>query len=134
MKTWLDALEDSRGIRAIYGDDVPPLTAVDLHEVRLHRDGPSAVLRFNLARYPANPPKKWVAQRFNTVQLQLRLVDTLELSIESWSNESVVDLSLERDGKNVILTTTAGRARMRIRALAAYVSSISAYQIEDISA
>lgn len=128
MTTWLDALDDPQGIRAIYGDDVPSLTAVPIHEVCLHRDGPRVVLRFDLPRYPTDPPQKWTAQGFNTVQVQLMLVDILELSLDGWSNESVVDLSLERDDKGVTVATLAGSARCHVRARAAFVTSISAYQ------
>jgi hypothetical protein len=134
MTNWLDALDDSRGIRAIYGDDVPPLTGVTMNEVCLHHDGPRVVLRFDLSRYPANPPKKWADQGFTTVQLQLMLVDIHELSIAGWSNESVVDLSLERTDNGVVATTSGGLAQIRIRALSAIISAISAYQTEDVSA
>ena len=134
MTNWLDALDDSRGIRAIYGDDVPPLTGVTMNEVCLHHDGPRVVLRFDLSRYPANPPKKWSDQGFTTVQLQLMLVDIHELSIAGWSNESVVDLSLEQTDNGVIVTTSGGLTQLRIRAHTATVTSISAYQTEDVSA
>lgn len=125
MTTWLDAVDDARAVRAIYGDDVPSLTAVPVHEIRLHRDGPRVTLRFDLSSYPATPPRKWAG--LNTVQVQLTLVDVLELSVEGWSNDPVADLSLTRDG-DVLTMTSTGATRCRARARAAVVDKISAYQ------
>ncbi|WP_153545116.1 Imm50 family immunity protein [Streptomyces sp. RB17] len=36
-------------------------------------DGPTLKLRLDLTRYPDQPPHKWVAQGFNTVQIELCL-------------------------------------------------------------
>jgi hypothetical protein len=131
MTTWLDAVDDPRGVRAIYGDDVPPLTAVPVHEVCLHRDGPRLVLRLDLPRYPRDPPAKWTAQGFDTVQIQLMLVDVLELSIDGWSNDPVADISLERDGDAVTVLASAATTRCRARARAATVTEVSAYPNTD---
>lgn len=127
MTTWLDAVDDPRALRAIYGDDVPPLTAVPVHEICLHRDGPRLVLRLDLPRYPLAPPAKWTAQGFDTVQIQLMLIDVLELSIDGWSSDPVADITLERDG-DAVTVTCAGTTRCRARAHTATVTKVSAYQ------
>jgi len=132
MTTWLDVLDESQGIRAIFGDDLPTLRSISLHELCLHRDGPRAVLRFDLSQFPQAPPRKWSSQGFNTVQLQLMLVDVQDVSVTAWSNESVVDLSLESAGEFVVATTVSGPARITIRARTATVTSISAYQNGDV--
>src|ERR1700730_13283023 len=66
MESWADLLDDPAKVRSIYGDDVPSLDSVHLHEITLHRDGARLTLRFDLSKYPTDPPKKWQAQGFNT--------------------------------------------------------------------
>ena len=83
MSAWTDHIIDSRPIKDIFDEHCPSLTNVNLHEVTLHRDGPTLLLRFDLdpLEFPADPPKKWVTQRANTVQLRLKALDVRELSI-----------------------------------------------------
>ena len=83
MSAWTDHVIDSHLIKAIFGEHCPSLTNVNLHEVTLHRDDPTLLLRFDLdlSELPADPPKKWVTQRANTVQLLLKALDVRELSI-----------------------------------------------------
>ena len=83
MSAWTDHIIDSRPIKAIFGEHCPSLANVNLHEVTLHQDGPTLLLRFDLdlSEFPTDPPKKWVTQRANTVQLRLKALDVRELSI-----------------------------------------------------
>lgn len=83
MSAWTDHVIDSHLIKAIFGEHCPSLTNVNLQEVTIHRDCPTLLLRFDLdpLEFPADPPKKWVTQRANTVQLRLKALDVRELSI-----------------------------------------------------
>ncbi|UKA05131.1 immunity 50 family protein [Photobacterium damselae subsp. damselae] len=54
---WTKYLLDSNKIKAIFGDKIPSIEAIDLHEVLLNRDGPKVTFRFDLSDYPDNPPK-----------------------------------------------------------------------------
>ena len=83
MSAWTDHIIDSRPIKDIFDEHCPSLTNVNLHEVTLHQDGPTLLLRFDLdlSEFPTDPPKKWVTQRANTVQLRLKALDVKELSI-----------------------------------------------------
>lgn len=128
--TWLDVLDDERGVRAIYGDEPPSLQRVTLHEVCLHRDGPRVTLRLDLPEYPSSPPKKWSTQGFNVVQIKLMFVAVVAFSIDGWSNESLVDMTLEKRDDNVRAATSAGLADLSVEAESALVSSISAYRSE----
>lgn len=127
MTTWLDTLHNPQGITSIYGDAIPTLNAVDLHEICLHRDGPDVVFRFDLPEYPSDPPRKWAAQGFNTVQVRLQLVAVTELSIAGWSHNSIADITVAGDGDMVTLNATAEAYRCHVRARAAAIKSISAY-------
>ena len=131
MATWLDLLEDDRGLSAIYGDEVPSLTCVALHEISLHRDGPRVTLRFDLPEYPVHPPEKWLVNEFNVVQVQLMLIGVEDVSLQGLTRDPRVDLTLERDGQVIKTATQSGSTRLDIRAYAAMITSISAYRAEE---
>lgn len=92
--TWVDFLQDSQAIRSIYCADLPSLSDIDLHEVRLDRRGTSVFLRFDLADYPAPAPKKWIARNANMVQLQLQFSDVGNLTLDGWGNYLPVALEI----------------------------------------
>ncbi|WP_076842588.1 MULTISPECIES: Imm50 family immunity protein [Protofrankia] len=127
MASWPDVLDDPRSIQAIYDDRTPPLESVVLHEISLHRDGPRVVLRFDLPEYPTHPPKKWLNQGLNVVQIQLMLIGIRDLSLRGWSHESSVNLSLERQGDAVRVAASSGSTTINISAEAASIVSVSAY-------
>ena len=92
--TWVNFLLDSQSIRSIYGECLPPLSDLDLHEVRLDRRGTSVFLRFDLGEYPTSPPKKWIAQKANTVQLELQFSEVSNLTLNGWGNELPISLRI----------------------------------------
>ncbi|RKN22114.1 hypothetical protein D7147_05175 [Micromonospora musae] len=127
MSGWVDLLSESHGIRAIYGEDLPALTSVDLHELVLHRDGPRATLRFDLSQFPKSPPKKWADQGFNVVQVQLTLEDVLHLTIAGWTTRAVLDINVEPTGKVLSLRANNGPVGISIDARWLVLSHLSAY-------
>lgn len=131
MTTWLDVLNDDRGVRAIYGDKTPSLGSVEIHEISMRNEGPRVMFRFDLADYPEDPPKKWADQGFNVVQVQLMLVGTLDFSLQGWSHETVIDLSLEKEGKMVRVSGFTESIRMSITSEAALITSMAAYRVEN---
>lgn len=52
---WVRLLENPVVIRSIFGDTIPSLSGVDIHEFRLRRDGSSVGVRFNLSEFPGGP-------------------------------------------------------------------------------
>ncbi|WP_374250829.1 Imm50 family immunity protein [Micromonospora sp. R77] len=126
--SWVDLLLEPRGIRAIYGEDPPTLTAVDLHDLVLHRDGPRATLRLDLAQFPRKPPKKWADQGFNVVQVQLTLVDVQHLSIAGWSTHATLDLEINRTDEVLSLRTKNGPVILSIDARWLVLSHLQAYR------
>lgn len=155
MSAWTDHVIDLRPIKAIFGEHCPPLTNVNLHEVTLHQDGPTLLLRFNLdpLEFPADPPKKWVIQRANTVQLQLKALDVRELSIVGAATTMTTTITLTSEKLDVddeatnLYTThvdapqpqsairlrvTGDRCDINCPANFVYVDRISAYK-QDLS-
>lgn len=130
MNSWVDILEDPHSIRAIYGSDVPSLTTVQLHEVCLHRDGPSITLRFDLPEFPAAPPQKWLEAVCNTVQVKLMLIDVQNVSLHGLNHKAVVDLSLTKKN-NLIELSSSGATKMEIQAKWAQITDISAYRDDN---
>ncbi|MEU7591020.1 Imm50 family immunity protein [Micromonospora sp. NPDC049230] len=128
MPTWLDLVEDPRGVRSIYGADNPPsLEKILLHEVVLQRDGPSAVLRFDLPEFPTNAPRKWRDQGFNVVQVGLTMIGIKDLSLAGWNHCGWASMELASQDDSLMLEVLWGSARIQVQADAAAVTSISAY-------
>ncbi|MFG2050517.1 Imm50 family immunity protein [Micromonospora sp. NPDC048935] len=128
MPAWLDIIEDPRGVRSIYGSNDPPsLEKVLLHEVVLQRDGPSAVLRFDLPESPTSAPKKWRDQGFNVVQVGLTMIGVKDLSLTGWNHRGWASMELTSQDDSLMLEVLWGSARIRVQANAAAVTSISAY-------
>jgi hypothetical protein len=129
---WVDHLVDARGIRAIYGDTPPTLQGVDVLELILNHDGPRAELRIDLADYPRHPPAKWAAGGCNVVQVNLVLIDVTTLSVHGWTTDVELNLTLERHGDAVRLTTAPGDpVELDVTAGFAHLARISAYQDTD---
>lgn len=127
MSGWLDALVDPHPVAAIYGADVPSLAGASIHELRFHRDGPQIAIRFDLADYPAVPPRKWASQQANTVQLELTLIGIEAVQLTNWATTVTADLSLTTTGDLVRLRTTNSPVTLAIDAESAVVTSISGY-------
>ncbi|MGW4162809.1 Imm50 family immunity protein [Streptomyces sp. NPDC004788] len=124
--TWISLLADAGGLDHIYKGHPPTLTSVRLHAVEISREGPSLSLRFDLSAYPENPPAKWAAQGYNTVQVTFVMGGLRDVLLDGFATDPVVDITLDgADG--VTLEIHADVVRLRAVADAAYVSHISAY-------
>lgn len=128
MSFWTDLLIDKKQINSIYGDELPSLERTDLHEVIFHRDGPKITLRFNLDKYPNNPPKKWVMQEFNTAQVQLTLLDVKDVTLSGWVGTNyIVDIHVEKCNSLISLCVKNDIFSLKIKSGFIEVTSISAY-------
>ncbi|PWF55435.1 Imm50 family immunity protein [Massilia glaciei] len=127
MNHWTDLLQNPEGINAIFADGKPSLVAVDLHEIVLKTDASCVTLRFDVAQYPLAPPKKWVAQACNRVQIALMLIGVSELAIKGWKTSCRIDFELERVGGGLRLIAGNGPVGLEILADFAHLSSLSAY-------
>ncbi|MFJ9818291.1 Imm50 family immunity protein [Streptomyces sp. NPDC101151] len=70
LMLWTSVVINPEGITRIYQGAPPNLSGVRLREVVLGVEGPEMRVRLDLPAYPAQPPRKWAAQGFNTVQIE----------------------------------------------------------------
>ncbi|MFI9252825.1 Imm50 family immunity protein [Streptomyces sp. NPDC053069] len=127
--SWTSLLRNPEGIASLYEGVPPNLVGVHLHEVALQEDGPTLRLRLDLPRYPDRPPRKWTAQGFNTVQLELSLSGLETVTLEGFGTHIAADVSLggEGDGKGILVNVISSGTRIRAVAATAFVSKLSAY-------
>jgi hypothetical protein len=126
--SWLDLLSDDKPIRSIFGETIPTLEGADLHEVSLHHDGPRVMLRFDLADFPKTPPRKWVIQGANTVQLELMLLGTEDLEIRGWSTKMGTHVSMFRhDDGSIVVDIDSDSFHFHVRSAIVLVHRISGH-------
>ncbi|EOC1568903.1 hypothetical protein ACI1AR_004363 [Cronobacter dublinensis] len=130
MGSWTDVLVDKSKVSSIFKEEEPSLCNIDIHEIIFHRDGPKITLRFNLENYPSDPPKKWVLQKFNTVQLQLTALDINEVKFSGWEKTNYnLDLNISKCDDLIVISARGEVFCLYIKASYLSVSSISAYTI-----
>lgn len=100
---WIGLVDDTTFLKELFGDSGPLLEAVRLHQVDFHQDGPRLTLRFDLATYPPNPPKKWVAAGYNTVQVELMAVGIHSVSLQGWAANNIGNMSIEHNGTAAVI-------------------------------
>ncbi|MFE3541952.1 Imm50 family immunity protein [Nocardia sp. NPDC059177] len=133
---WIELVENSDSLTKMYGGKVPSLLELNLHEIELHRDGPTLKLRFNLNSFPENPPIKWTMENCNTVQIELELRPVADATINGIHNISVVDIDISPVTLNdvdVIRVRTTGKSTSQIDAIGEriHLSKVSAYYIQN---
>ncbi|MER8029064.1 Imm50 family immunity protein [Streptomyces bauhiniae] len=116
-------------MKAIYGVTPPPLTAVRRRQLTLHEDGPALTLRLDLP-YPADPPRKWAAQGFNTVQIELAFTGLSALTLHGFGTEITADAVLTAAGDGVAVRVTAPETTVEAVARTAHLAALSAYAQE----
>jgi Immunity protein 50 len=129
MTDWTDLLDDPRAIRAIFGDAAPSLDQIELLEVVLHTHGPTAIIRFNLAAFPIDPPKKWLERGCNTVQVRLQAIGVLAVEVQGLVTSPVLNLEIRREGEALRVTGSTEDMSVDITTewLAITGDSVSAY-------
>lgn len=127
MPGWTNVLNDPTPILAIFGGSAPSLQATDLHEIVLHRDGPCAMLRFDLSSFPAVPPAKWKASGYNRVQVRLQAIGVLSLTINGVQANCRMDLEVSRSESAISVRGNNGTVSINITSEELRVESISAY-------
>lgn len=128
MTTWLDCISDPRPVQAIYGTTPPSLRNVTLHEVCLHREGPRVMMRFDLADFPDQPPKKWRDHGYDVAQVVVMLIGVWEISLQNWTSNPVVNLAIARENGGIRIHSYESPIHININSETAQISSISAYK------
>jgi hypothetical protein len=128
MKIWTDYLLDSKYLDSIFQEEKPCLSKVDIHGIVFHRDGPKISIRMNLNEYPAIPPRKWVLQRFNTVQLTLALIDIKDVTMSGWVDSSyIADVTIGEINGDISICVSGGNLKLAVRASFIDIDGVSAY-------
>ena len=128
MERWTDFLMNPQAISAIYGEDVPSLNSINLHFIKLHHDGPTAKLGFRFKDFPTNPPKKWLKEECNRVQISLTLIQLSDTNIKKWSINNLIDLKIERLSNRLLISTSGDRCDFQLRCTHLLLENISAYK------
>ncbi|MFB8138248.1 Imm50 family immunity protein [Streptomyces parvus] len=126
---WIALLNNPEGINATYLQDPPDLRGVRIHEVSLQAEGPTLKLRFDLPAYPDHPPRKWLAQKYNTVQVELSFSGLKSISLSGFGTDIFADVSLTGEGGVNVKATSPG-FHLQANAMTVFVSRLSAYANE----
>jgi hypothetical protein len=124
--SWIDVVDRTEGLVAAYGSQLPTLDRVELVALTLSQDSTPLTLRFDLADYPSEPPRRWALKKANTVQLELALFPLETISLSRWGTLGIADISLTRS-ENFILRARGGELDLSATSKFAAVLSIPAY-------
>ncbi|MCZ4515936.1 Imm50 family immunity protein [Streptomyces sp. ActVer] len=124
--SWTALLENPEGIDSVFQGSPPPLEGVHIHEVGLNREGPTLRVRFDLSDYPAQAPRKWQLQGFNTVQVELLFGGLRSVEISGFSVEPVGDITLTRD-ETVHVVISSNETSIRAVADTVSITKTAAY-------
>lgn len=124
--TWVNLLKNPESITSIF-TDIPFLCDVRVHEIQLHQDGPSIVIRIDLNSYPTSPPRKWAAGQCNRVQITLFLFSVTAVELHGWGNDNVGNVEMSREDGQIRVRFTAATTELDARVGFVSVSKISAY-------
>ncbi|MEV6114375.1 Imm50 family immunity protein [Streptomyces sp. NPDC052109] len=127
--SWASLLHNPVGITSIYQGNPPDLIDVHLHEVVLHEDGPTLKLRLDLPRYPDQPPRKWAAQGFNTLQVEISFSGVREVTLEGFGTAISAEISLTGE-EGISLNVMSAATRIWATADTAFISKLTAYANE----
>jgi hypothetical protein len=98
-----------------------------LHEITLIRDGPVLRFRFDLQDFPPTPPKKW-SSSFNTAQMTIDFIGTVDVRIDGWGTTEIGDLKLHKDGNSIAIAFHGNTCKISAHSEFAYIQNITGYQ------
>ena len=102
---WLNNIENKEKLSAIFKEDIPSLNDVIVKELKLHYNGPLIEMRIELKDYPINPPKKWIINKYNKVDLVFQLIEVKFISITKWNNINLCDLCMSKENDELIIVS-----------------------------
>lgn len=124
---WSEHVYDLKPIKGIFGEEMPPLIG-QLHEVVLHKDGPSLKLRMDLKDFPKELPKKWVEKNFNTAQITLGVGAVSAISIEGWTKDTRVEIKIEKVGDSLSLKIESAEINISCTAKTLTILELTGYR------
>jgi hypothetical protein len=105
---WIEYLDNSQPIRAIFGEELPSLNSFALKEVLYDVQKKSLKLIGDLSLYPDTPPPKWVKGKFNCVQITLELWNVKFFKIGELGALDLIDLNIDKCGDSITCNTNSG--------------------------
>ena len=122
---WYERCENPEAIASLYSS-LPDLSAVDLHEVRTHRDGPLLQLRFDLSVFPDQPPARWVDEA-TVAQAVVDFWGVSSYMLDGWETSNPGELTIERQPDGVLLVAfESPMSRLHCRSDFARIASVTA--------
>jgi hypothetical protein len=107
MSNWLDTLENPDAVTSLF-DVAPSLDNVDVTTLDLDRSGPTLTLSVLLREYPTRPPARWLRSGFNAAAIRLQILGVEALTLDGWSTENRVAITVERSPKGLLLLLATG--------------------------
>lgn len=124
---WSHCFSGVEKLSAVYGTNIPPLTRVVIHDIRIHRRGPTVEIQLELAEFPSSPPKKWMTAGYNRVQIQLVAFSVTDVKFQGGFQTPVCDLEITSEGNLVMIKSFSDQLNLQIETEFLSVGKISAY-------
>lgn len=125
--TWFSYVEGTDFLEILFPRAAPSLDEIILHEISLRRDGPIIVVRFDLNEYAEVPPKKWVDNGFNRVNITLMAIAVSSVSLFGWDNELVSSIELSEMDEHKYVELKGTSLNARFRCLELRIDKVSGY-------
>ncbi|WP_369810634.1 Imm50 family immunity protein [Hymenobacter cheonanensis] len=101
---WQEKVMNPQLIKSLFKDDYLSLERIKVSDIRFVIRGTLiCILNYDLENYLTSPPAKWVAKGYNTVQMQLSLIQATVSIAELSGSSAAGTLSIEcvEDGFDV---------------------------------
>ena len=121
----IEHLENPQALTALFGDDFY-LGDVSLHEVVIHRDGPSLRLRFDVQTVPRIKPARWPAEA-NTTQVVLHASPIEQLQVCGFTTCCAGVLRAKEDGGTKLMEFNGSGCTLKFTFSWLRVESVSGY-------
>ncbi len=124
---WLECVQNPEAVKHIY--DVPPtLRRVWLHRIHLEEAGWPCRVVLVTAELPSRPPQRW--SDFNTVHIELGMVNIFDLEANGWPWERFVSVTTARSQSGVVFTAIGDGIHLRVKCQGMSVCSLKGSLVE----
>lgn len=121
---WYQFCENPLALTNLFAAD-PADHPVEIHGVRLARDGARVQLQIELPTFPERPHPRWEAGA-NTLQVEVDLWGVTDFEMAGWGTDNVGTFTLE-GGQPMRFTFASKQARFSGRCSMARIGRVSAY-------
>lgn len=124
---WYEVVGRIDGLKALYGEDIPTLADVKMKEIVISGDGPIVFLKFDIAALPKILPVKWKSKGYDTVSIQLDLIEVTHLNLQDLDLSTRCAIHI-RKVQDELAVSIVGKSVATITCRWVYLNSISAYR------